>query len=130
LACWPATGLSTALSTALSTGLAALQPAPLRAQPAATASPAAAKPALSTEQARAAAVRILEAIQSGDANARYAQFSDQLKAVSSPSMVAATMRSQPKVHQLPTAQRAQRHGHEHRGGRRSARPAATACCSS
>ncbi|NDG23846.1 MAG: DUF3887 domain-containing protein [Synechococcaceae bacterium WBB_10_009] len=92
-----ATGLSTALSTALSTGLAALQPAPLRAQPAATASPAAAKPALSTEQARAAAVRILEAIQSGDANARFAQFSDQLKAVSSPSMVAATMRSQPKV---------------------------------
>ena len=78
-------------------GLAALQPAPLRAQPAATASPAAAKPALSTEQARAAAVRILEAIQSGDANARFAQFSDQLKAVSSPSMVAATMRSQPKV---------------------------------
>ncbi|NDF62881.1 MAG: DUF3887 domain-containing protein, partial [Synechococcaceae bacterium WBB_3_034] len=60
-------------------------------------SPAAAKPALSTEQARAAAVRILEAIQSGDANARFAQFSDQLKAVSSPSMVAATMRSQPKV---------------------------------
>ena len=70
-----------------------LTPPPLRAQPAATA-PA---PALSVEQARAAAVRILEAIQSGDANARYAQFSDQLKAVSSPSMVAATMRSQPKV---------------------------------
>jgi hypothetical protein len=88
---------ATALSTALSSGLAALQPAPLRAQPAATASPAAAKPALSTEHARAAAVRILEAIKSGDANARFAQFSDQLKAVSSPSMVAATMRSQPKV---------------------------------
>ena len=70
-----------------------LTPPPLRAQPAATA-PA---PALSVEQARAAAVRILEAIQSGDANARYAQFSDQLKAVSSPSMVAATLRSQPKV---------------------------------
>ena len=53
--------------------------------------------ALSVEQARAAAVRILEAIKTGDANARYAQFSDQLKAVSSPSMVAATLRSQPKV---------------------------------
>ena len=65
----------------------------MRAQPEATA-PA---PALSVEQARAAAVRILEAIKSGDANARYAQFSDQLKAVSSPSMVAATLRSQPKV---------------------------------
>ena len=70
-----------------------LTPPPMLAQPEATA-PA---PALSVEQARAAAVRILEAIQSGDANARYAQFSDQLKAVSSPSMVAATMRSQPKV---------------------------------
>jgi hypothetical protein len=76
-----------------------LTPPALRAQPAAsTATPAAASaPALSVEQARAAAVRILEAIKSGDANARYAQFSDALKAVSSPSMVAATLRSQPKV---------------------------------
>jgi hypothetical protein len=87
---------ATVLTSVLSTGLAALQPAVVRAQPAG-ADPTAAKPALSTEQARAAAVRILEAIKSGDANARFAQFSDQLKAVSSPSMVAATMRSQPKV---------------------------------
>ena len=74
-----------------------LTPPALRAQPAASATAAAASPALSVEQARAAAVRILEAIKTGDANARYAQFSDALKAVSSPSMVAATMRSQPKV---------------------------------
>lgn len=76
----------------------ALTPAPLRAQPAAgTTTAPAPTPALTVEQARAAAVRILEAIKTGDANARYAQFSDALKAVSSPSMVAATMRSQPKV---------------------------------
>jgi len=76
----------------------ALTPAPLRAQTAAgTTTAPAPRPALTVEQARAAAVRILEAIKTGDANARYAQFSDALKAVSSPSMVAATMRSQPKV---------------------------------
>lgn len=74
-----------------------LTPPALRAQPTASATSAAASPALTVEQARAAAVRILEAIKTGDANARYAQFSDALKAVSSPSMVAATMRSQPKV---------------------------------
>jgi hypothetical protein len=35
---------------------------------------------LSVEEARAAANRILEAIQTGDPNLRYSQFSDQLKA--------------------------------------------------
>ena len=59
--------------------------------------PSAKGPALSVEQARAAANRILEAVKSGDANLRYSQFSDELKAVSSPSMVAATMRTQPKL---------------------------------
>lgn len=54
-------------------------------------------PALSVEQARQAAQRILEAQKAGDANARYAQFSDELQAVSSPSMVQGTMRSQPQV---------------------------------
>lgn len=49
------------------------------------------------EQARAAAERIIQAVQRGDANARYAQFSDELKAITSPSMVQATMRSQPKL---------------------------------
>lgn len=52
---------------------------------------------LSVAEARAAARRILDAVQRGDANARYSQFSDELKAVTSPSMVQATMRSQPKV---------------------------------
>ncbi|QVL51730.1 MAG: DUF3887 domain-containing protein [Cyanobium sp. M30B3] len=52
---------------------------------------------LSVEQARAAANRILEAIKTGDPNLRYSQFSDQLKAISSPTMVAETMRRQPKL---------------------------------
>ena len=61
--------------------------------------PVAAQPstALSVEQARAAAIRILNAVKSGDAKARFAQFSPALRAVTSPSMIAATMRSQPKV---------------------------------
>ena len=58
---------------------------------------ASAAPALSVAEARAAASRILEAVKSGDANARYAQFSDELKAITSPTMVQATIRSQPKV---------------------------------
>jgi hypothetical protein len=49
------------------------------------------------EQARAAAVRILNAVKSGDAKARFAQFSPEMQAVTSPSMIAATMRTQPKV---------------------------------
>jgi hypothetical protein len=53
--------------------------------------------ALTVEQARAAAVRVLEAIKSGDANARYAQFAPSMQAITSPSMIAATMRTQPKV---------------------------------
>ena len=53
--------------------------------------------ALSVEQARAAAIRILEAVKKGDANARFAQFTPAMQAVTSPSMIAATMRSQPKV---------------------------------
>jgi hypothetical protein len=44
-----------------------------------------------------AANRILEALRSGDANARYALFADALKRTSSPSMVANTMKTQPKV---------------------------------
>jgi hypothetical protein len=54
-------------------------------------------PALSVEQARAAANRILEAVKKGDANLRYSQFSEELQAVSSPSMVAATIKTQPKL---------------------------------
>lgn len=52
---------------------------------------------LSVAQARVAATRVLEAVKSGDANARYAQFAEELKAVTSPAMVQATIRSQPKV---------------------------------
>ena len=44
-----------------------------------------------------AANRVLEALRSGDANARYALFADALKRTSSPSMVANTMKTQPKV---------------------------------
>ena len=52
---------------------------------------------LSVDQARAAALRILKAVQSGDANARYAQFSPERQAITSPALIAATMRTQPKV---------------------------------
>ena len=79
---------------------AGLQPVPLLlARPAHAQGDAPATPttALTVEQARAAAQRILEAIRRGDANARFAQFSDELKAMTSPSMVQATMRTQPKV---------------------------------
>ena len=68
---------------------------PARAQ--AIAAPAAAAPALSVAEARAAATRVLEAVKSGDANARYSQFSDELKAITSPAMVQATIRTQPKI---------------------------------
>ena len=72
------------------------------AQPAALAqvNPSAAQAsgsALSVEQARAAAIRILNAVKNGDAKARFGQFSPAPQAVTSPSMIAATMRSQPKV---------------------------------
>ncbi len=79
------------------TGLSgvALAQGPAKAPAAARASVV--QPALSVEQARAAARRVLEAVKSRDANARYAQFSDELKAISSPSMVAATIRSQPRI---------------------------------
>ena len=90
-----------ALATGLSIGLSAMPGTPgsaaraqVQAQPKNNSSTL---PALSIEQARAAANRILEAVKSGDANLRYSQFSDELKAVSSPSMVAATMRTQPKL---------------------------------
>jgi hypothetical protein len=52
---------------------------------------------LSVEQAREAADRILRAVQTRDPNLRYAQFSPELKAISSPAMVAHTMRTQPRL---------------------------------
>ena len=79
-------------------GAQALAPAAAQTQ-AQTPQPAPAQAAagLSVEQARAAATRILETLQRGDARARYSQFSPEMQAVTSPSMIAATMRSQPPI---------------------------------
>lgn len=52
---------------------------------------------ISASEAINAAERILTTLRDGDANARYAQFSDELKRISSPSMVAETLRSQPRL---------------------------------
>ena len=70
------------------------------AQPSPAATPPAATPAataLSVAQARAAALRVLEALQNRDAKTRFAQYTAEMQAVTSPSMIAATMRSQPKI---------------------------------
>jgi hypothetical protein len=82
------------LATGLSITVAALPGVPGGA---ALAQSGAEQPALSIEAARAAANRILTAVKSLDANLRFSQFSEELKAVSSPSMVAETMRTQPKL---------------------------------
>jgi hypothetical protein len=85
------------LAMGLSLGQGAAQAMPGSAALAQALGSSEGRPALSVEQARAAANRILEAVQSGNANLRYSQFSDELKAVSSPSMVETTMRTQPKL---------------------------------
>jgi len=80
--------------------LAAVPAFGLAVSPVALVEPVAAQAAgtgLSVEQARAAAIRILDAVQRGDASARYAQFAPDLQAITSPSMIAATMRSQPRL---------------------------------
>ena len=82
------------LATGLSITVASLPGVPGGA---ALAQSGAEQPALSVEAARAAADRILTAVKSLDANLRFSQFSEELKAVSSPSMVAETMRTQPKL---------------------------------
>jgi hypothetical protein len=53
--------------------------------------------ALSEMRARQAAERILRVLQSRDANARFAQFAPELQRVSSPSMIAETMKTQPQL---------------------------------
>ena len=79
-------------------GSAGLPPTSSAQTSAPAVTPAAAKPgALGVPEARAAANVILETIKKGDANARYNQFSDELKAVTSPQMVQNTMRTQPKL---------------------------------
>ena len=75
----------------------AATPPAAQAQDATPTQAATTAPALSVDQARAAARRILAALQSGDAKARYDQFSPEMQAITSPSMIAATMRTQPKV---------------------------------
>lgn len=91
------TGLGTVLlATGLSIGSGEALAKPfLLAQ---TPSSAKGQPALSVEQARAAANHILEAVKTRNANLRYSQFSDELKAASSPSMVATSMASQPNLY--------------------------------
>ena len=85
------------LATGLSITVAALPGVPGSAALAQSQSIGVDQPALSVEAARAAANRILTAVKSRDANLRFSQFSEELKAVSSPSMVAETMRTQPKL---------------------------------
>jgi hypothetical protein len=53
--------------------------------------------AITEARARAAAERILTALKSGDANARFAQFSPELQRMTSPALVQSHIRRQPKV---------------------------------
>jgi hypothetical protein len=53
--------------------------------------------AVSEARARQAAERILRVVQRRDANARFAQFSPSLQRVTSPSMIEATMKTQPEL---------------------------------
>jgi hypothetical protein len=88
------------LPLAASLGLLMAAPASqgqVNPSPNSASSPKARGTSLSVAEARAAAERILKAVQSGNAELRYSQFSDELKAVSSPAMVATTMRQQPKL---------------------------------
>jgi hypothetical protein len=91
--------LRSALPALLAASLigAATTAPPALAQAAAKAAASKSGTALTVDQARAAAIRILNAVKNGDAKARFAQFSPELQAVTSPSMIAATMRTQPKV---------------------------------
>ena len=49
------------------------------------------------QRARLAAERVLKALRSGDAQARYSQFAPELQRMTSPYLVAMNMRRQPKV---------------------------------
>ncbi|MFO8237913.1 MAG: DUF3887 domain-containing protein [Prochlorococcaceae cyanobacterium] len=52
---------------------------------------------LSVDEARQAANRILEAVQTRDPNRRFAQFSPELKAISSPELVAERIAGEPRL---------------------------------
>lgn len=87
---------------ALRAGLAVLIGVSAPALAVAVGSPAQAQPTggnavIQVSSAAAAAENILNVIQNGDAKARYAIFSDELKAVTSPALVARAMARQPKV---------------------------------
>jgi len=82
------------------TGLGVAAPiAPLQAQvaPAQTLPRAEPTAAMAEEAARAAAQRILVAVRSGDAQARFDQFAPSLQRVSSPVMVAESIKRMPRL---------------------------------
>jgi hypothetical protein len=93
-----------ALAAAMAAAVAVLASAPAPAQPLPipAAKPPAPAPvgtssALSELRARQAAERILTVVRNRDANARFAQFAPELQRVTSPSMIAATMKTQPQL---------------------------------
>jgi hypothetical protein len=61
------------------------------------AAPASNSSAAVEQRARLAAERVLKALRSGDAQARYSQFAPELQRMTSPYLVAMNMRRQPKV---------------------------------
>jgi hypothetical protein len=94
------------LAAAMATAVAVLASVPALAQPlpipaSAAPAPASTTPttssALSELRARQAAERILTVMRNRDANARFAQFAPELQRVTSPSMIAATMKTQPQL---------------------------------
>ena len=84
--------LAVALAAAATLPALAQQPGPVAipAAPAATG-------ARTEVNARQAAERILRVLQQRDANARFAQFAPELQRVTSPSMIAQTMKNQPQL---------------------------------
>ncbi len=99
-----AAGLALGLVLAGAPGVALAQKAPATAPDAATADASTAdnggavtRASLSVAEARTAANRILEAVQTRDPNRRFAQFSPELKAISSPELVAQRIATEPRL---------------------------------
>jgi hypothetical protein len=101
----PSRPVPAALAAAMAAAVAVLASAPAPAQPlpspaanpANPAAPLGTSSALSELRARQAAERILTVVRNRDANARFAQFAPELQRVTSPSMIAATMKTQPQL---------------------------------
>jgi hypothetical protein len=99
----PAVLAAALAATAALPALAQLAPTPGQGQapqalPAGPSAPSgSSSSALSEIQARQAAERILRVLQKRDANARFAQFAPELQRVSSPAMIATTMKTQPEL---------------------------------